>query len=202
LGMVRPCGPPSSCTDPLTERRPSREGATVCGMALHWLALGVDTLDARSCRHILNGPCNTRASSSLAAPSAELLLSVAGFRAWEDVPSNAAPQSRTAPPGTRRGAFFILTARLPRTRIARRSPARLGDPASPPFTTVAAMFAFSPDRHAVNLRPNPAGNGTRRTGSVQPSVHPGTPVSAPVFPATAPVEPSHERAYPQADGEP
>src|SRR6476646_395432 len=198
--MVRPCGPPSSCTDPLTERRPSREGATVCGMALHWLALAVDALDARSCRHILNGPCNTRASSSLAAPSAELLLSVAGFRAWEDVPSNAAPQSRTAPPGTRRGAFFILTARLLRTRIARRRCS--GTPPPPPFTTVAAMFAFSPARQ--NLHTHPAGDGARRlrTGAMQPSAQPATPASAPSFPATAPVEPSHERAFPQADGEP
>jgi hypothetical protein len=66
------------------------------------------------------------------------------------------------------------------------------------------MFAFSPDRHAVNLHTHPAGEGTRRlrTGVTQPSVPPGTPASAPVFPATAPVEPSHERAYPQADGEP
>jgi hypothetical protein len=96
----------------------------------------------------------------------------------------------------------MMTARLLRIRIARRSPARLGDPASPPFTTVAAMFAFSPDRHAVNLHTHPTGNGTRRTGAMQPSVQPATPVSAPVFPATAPVEPSHERAYPQADGEP
>jgi hypothetical protein len=65
------------------------------------------------------------------------------------------------------------------------------------------MFAFSPDRHAVNLHTPPAGDGTRlRTGRLQPSAQPGTPASAPAFPATAPVEPSHERAYPQADGEP
>jgi len=54
----------------------------------------------------------------------------------------------------------------------------------------------------VNLQTHPTGNGTRRSGVMQPSVPPGTPASAPVFPATAPVEPSHERAYPQADGEP
>lgn len=95
-----------------------------------------------------------------------------------------------------------MTARLLRTRIARRSPARLGDPATAPFTTVAAMFAFSPDRQ--NLHTHPAGDGARRlrTGVMQPSAQPATPASAPSFPATAPVEPSHERAYPQADGEP
>jgi hypothetical protein len=66
------------------------------------------------------------------------------------------------------------------------------------------MFAFSPDRHAVNLHTHSTGEGTRRvrTGATQPGAQPSTPTSAPVFPATAPLEPSHERAYPQADGEP
>ena len=54
----------------------------------------------------------------------------------------------------------------------------------------------------VDLHTHSTGNGTRRSGGVQPSVQPASPASAPVFPATAPVEPSHERAYPQADGEP
>ena len=72
-----------------------------------------------------------------------------------------------------------------------------------PHTTVAAMFAFSPDRHAVNM---PASNdGTRRfvrTGVTQPSSQPGSQPVPPTLPFTAPTEPVHERAYPQADGEP
>ena len=65
------------------------------------------------------------------------------------------------------------------------------------------MFAFSPDRHAVNM---PASNdGTRRfvrTGVTQPSSQPGSQPVPPTLPFTAPTEPVHERAYPQADGEP
>ena len=72
-----------------------------------------------------------------------------------------------------------------------------------PHTTVAAMFAFSPDRHAVNM---PTSNdGTRRfvrTGVTQPSSQPGSQPVPPTLPFTAPTEPVHERAYPQADGEP
>ena len=68
------------------------------------------------------------------------------------------------------------------------------------------MFAFSPDRHAVSLHTHPSHDGARRfvrTGVTQPSSQPGTqPYSAPAVPATAPSEPDHERAYPQADGEP
>jgi hypothetical protein len=72
-----------------------------------------------------------------------------------------------------------------------------------PHTTVAAMFAFSPDRHAVHT---PAANdGTRRfvrTGVTQPSSQPSSQPAPPTLPFTAPTEPVHERAYPQADGEP
>ena len=65
------------------------------------------------------------------------------------------------------------------------------------------MFAFSPDRHAVNLHTHATNDGTRRvvrTGVAQPSSQP-TPVPTTV-PFAAPSEPDHERAYPQADGEP
>ena len=65
------------------------------------------------------------------------------------------------------------------------------------------MFAFSPDRHAVNLT-HATNDGTRRvvrTGVAQPSSQPSNPVPA-ALPFTAPSEPDHERAYPQADGEP
>lgn len=66
------------------------------------------------------------------------------------------------------------------------------------------MFAFSPDRHTVN--PHASSDGPSqfvRTGVTQPSSQPGSqPYSLPSVPATAPSEPVHERAYPQADGEP
>ena len=78
-----------------------------------------------------------------------------------------------------------------------------GTPPSP-FITVAAMFAFSPDRHAVHTHAST--DGARRfvrTGVAQPGAQPGSqPHSAPTVPFTAPSEPVHERAYPQADGEP
>ncbi len=77
-----------------------------------------------------------------------------------------------------------------------------GDLAFAP-TPLAAMFAFSPDRHAVNLNTHATNDGTRRvvrTGVAQPSSQP-TPVPTTV-PFAAPSEPDHERAYPQADGEP
>ena len=78
-----------------------------------------------------------------------------------------------------------------------------GTPPSP-FTTVAAMFAFSPDRHPVQH--THATDGARRfvrPGVAQPGVQPGShPHPAPMVPSTAPSEPLHERAYPQADGEP
>jgi hypothetical protein len=68
------------------------------------------------------------------------------------------------------------------------------------------MFAFSPDRHAVNLHPHVTNDGARRfvrTGVTQPSSQPGSqPHPAQSVPLTAPSEPDHERAYPQADGEP
>ena len=68
------------------------------------------------------------------------------------------------------------------------------------------MFAFSPDRHAVNLHTpatNEAARRVVRTGVSQPSSQPGSaPYPAPSVPFTAPSEPDHERAYPQADGEP
>ena len=68
------------------------------------------------------------------------------------------------------------------------------------------MFAFSPDRHAVNLHSHLSTDGARRsvrTGVTQPSSQPSSlPVSAPTVPLSAPSEPDHERAYPQADGEP
>jgi hypothetical protein len=68
------------------------------------------------------------------------------------------------------------------------------------------MFAFSPDRHAVNLHSHPSTDGARRTvrtGVTQPSSQPGSsPVPPTTLPFAAPSEPDHERAYPQADGEP
>jgi len=68
------------------------------------------------------------------------------------------------------------------------------------------MFAFSPDRHAVNPHTHATNDGASRfvrTGATQPSSQPGSqPYSAPSVPPTAPTEPVHERAYPQADGEP
>lgn len=72
-----------------------------------------------------------------------------------------------------------------------------------PHTTVAAMFAFSPDRHAAQT--HATNDGTRRfvrTGVTQPSSQPGSQPVPPTLPFTAPSEPMHERAYPQADGEP
>jgi hypothetical protein len=67
------------------------------------------------------------------------------------------------------------------------------------------MFAFSPDHHPVPAHTHASNDGARRlvrTGVTQPSSQPGSqPYSLPV-PATAPSEPVHERAYPQADGEP
>jgi hypothetical protein len=78
-----------------------------------------------------------------------------------------------------------------------------GDLAFAP-TPLAAMFAFSPDRHAVNLHSHPSTDGARRfvrTGVTQPGSQPGS-LPAPVVPLSAPSEPDHERAYPQADGEP
>jgi hypothetical protein len=166
-----------------------------------WLG-SVQTLDDRSDPCILNGPCH-RASSSLAPPSAELLSSVAGSRAWEDVPNNAASSSRTAPPGNGEGPFSCESPPPYRTRIVRRASALLGDPASPPHHA-AAMFAFSPDRHAVNPHASTDGAGRFvRRGVTQPSSQPGSqPYSVPSVPLTAPTEPGHERAYPQADGEP
>ena len=67
------------------------------------------------------------------------------------------------------------------------------------------MFAFSPDRHTVNPHThatNDGGNRFVRTGVTQPSSQPSRPYPAPAVPMTAPSEPDHERAYPQADGEP
>ena len=67
------------------------------------------------------------------------------------------------------------------------------------------MFAFSPDRHALQLHTQVTTDGTRRvvrTGVGQPSSQPGSHPAAPNVPATAPSEPVHERAFPQADGEP
>jgi hypothetical protein len=68
------------------------------------------------------------------------------------------------------------------------------------------MFAFSPDRHAVNRPTHAINDGARRfvrTGVTQPSSQPGSqPYPTPSVPFTAPSEPNHERAYPQADGEP
>ena len=72
-----------------------------------------------------------------------------------------------------------------------------------PHTTVAAMFAFSPDRHAVPTHATNDGNRRFvRTGVTQPSSPPGSPPVPPTLPFTAPSEPMQERAYPQADGEP
>lgn len=79
-----------------------------------------------------------------------------------------------------------------------------GDLAFAP-TPLATMFAFSPDRHAVNLHPHPSSDGTRRvvrTGVAQPSSQPSSNPVPSALPFTAPSEPDHERAYPQADGEP
>ena len=79
-----------------------------------------------------------------------------------------------------------------------------GTPPSP-FTTVAAMFAFSPDRQAVQQTHATSDAARRlvRTGVAQPGTQPGSqPLSTPTVPFTAPSEPVHERAYPQADGEP
>lgn len=80
-----------------------------------------------------------------------------------------------------------------------------GDLAFAP-TPFAAMFAFSPDRHAVNLHSHLSTDGARRsvrTGVTQPSSQPGSsPVPPTTLPFAAPSEPDHERAYPQADGEP
>jgi hypothetical protein len=79
-------------------------------------------------------------------------------------------------------------------------PARLGDPASP-LVTVRPMFAFSPDRQSAHMHTSLTNDGTRRfvrNGGSQPGSHP----VPPSMPATAPTEPNHERAVPQADGEP
>ena len=65
------------------------------------------------------------------------------------------------------------------------------------------MFAFSPERHAVQT--HATNDGARRfvrTGVTQPSSPPGSQPVPPTLPFTAPSEPMHERAYPQADGEP
>lgn len=68
------------------------------------------------------------------------------------------------------------------------------------------MFAFSPDHHAVPQHTHASNDGGRRfvrTGVTQPSSQPGShPYPVPTTPFTAPTEPVHERAYPQADGEP
>jgi len=67
------------------------------------------------------------------------------------------------------------------------------------------MFAFSPDRQPVNQHTHATDDGGRRsvrTGVTQPSSQPSRPYQAPALPMTAPSEPDHERAYPQADGEP
>jgi len=67
------------------------------------------------------------------------------------------------------------------------------------------MFAFSPDRHALNVHSQPAADGGRRvvrTGVSQPGAQPGSAPVVPTLPLTAPAEPVHERAFPQADGEP
>ena len=64
------------------------------------------------------------------------------------------------------------------------------------------MFAFSPDRHAVHVHTQLTTDGTRRvvrTGVSQPNAQLASPSSVP---ASAPLEPVHERAFPQADGEP
>ena len=76
-----------------------------------------------------------------------------------------------------------------------------GDLAFAP-TPLAAMFAYSPDRHAVNPHSHQSTDGARRfvrTGVTQPG---SPPLPAPTLPLSAPSEPDHERAYPQADGEP
>jgi hypothetical protein len=68
------------------------------------------------------------------------------------------------------------------------------------------MFAFSPDRPDIHMRSTSLFiDGARRfvpTGGAQPSSQPGSRPVAPSTPATAPTEPVHERAFPQADGEP
>jgi hypothetical protein len=87
--------------------------------------------------------------------------------------------------------------RSPRARAAR-------GPRSP-LVTVAAMFAFTPDRQNVHLHTSLSNDGARRfvrTGVSQPSSQPGPHPVAPSTPAAAPSEPVHERAFPQADGEP
>ena len=64
------------------------------------------------------------------------------------------------------------------------------------------MFAFSPDHHPVPAHTHASNDGARRfvrTGVTQPS---SQPFPTPTTPFTAPSEPVHERAYPQADGEP
>ena len=62
------------------------------------------------------------------------------------------------------------------------------------------MFAFSPDRQSAQMHTSLTSDGARfvRNGVSQPGSHPA-PSS---LPATAPTEPNHERAVPQADGEP
>jgi len=63
------------------------------------------------------------------------------------------------------------------------------------------MFAFSPDRKTVHMQNTLTSDGVRRpvrTGVSQPGSH-RVPSA---MPATEPTEPSHERAVPQADGEP
>jgi hypothetical protein len=65
------------------------------------------------------------------------------------------------------------------------------------------MFAFSPDRHAVHT--HATNDGARRfvrTGVTQPSSQPSSQPAPATLPFSAPSEPMHERAYPQADGEP
>ena len=67
------------------------------------------------------------------------------------------------------------------------------------------MFAFTPDRQNVHLQTTLSNDGARRfvrTGVSKPSSQPGSHPAAPTLPATAPTEPLHERAFPQADGEP
>ena len=65
------------------------------------------------------------------------------------------------------------------------------------------MFAFSPDRHAVQNTTSDASRRFVRTGVAQPGTQPASqPVPPATLPFTAPSEPVHERAYPQADGEP
>jgi hypothetical protein len=184
-----------------SSRSPSRSSAATSRPG----GQGRPTLDVGIGPRILDRPCHTRASSSLAAPSAELLSSVVGFRAWEDVPSNAAYSSRAAPPGNGEGPFSYeaaLTCLGSGSLAASLARAARG---LPPLTTVAAMFAFSSDRHASHLQSHGT-DGTRRfvrNGVAPPGAQPASlPHVAPHLPATVPAEPDHERAYPQADGEP